>query len=104
MFARVTLFDIDTMQVNVRDAVEQFKELVVPEMKLQDGYQGSYVLTTGEGRGLLLTLWETEEAAEAGIKSGYYDEQVRKFLAIYRAPPGRENYEVSFADEPRLVG
>ena len=47
-----------------------------------------------------MTLWETPEAAEAGVASGYYDEQIAKFVAFYRSPPGREHYEVSFAEAP----
>ncbi len=103
MYARVTIFDIDTMRMDLGSAVERFKELVLPELRKQRGYEGLYVLTTDEGKGLLLTLWESHEAADAGVKSGFYAEQVEKFISLYRAAPGREHYEVAFAETMQHV-
>jgi hypothetical protein len=60
-----------------------------------------YVLQTPEGKGVLVSLWSTAEAAEAGLESGYYDEQVAKFLLFTRQPPGRDHYEVVFTEEVR---
>ena len=98
MHARVTLFEIDTLQISVSAALEQFKELVVPEMRKQEGYEGVYVMSTTEGKGLIMSLWRNEEAAEAGVQSGYYDSQIAKFVAMFRAPAGREHYEVIYTD------
>jgi heme-degrading monooxygenase HmoA len=103
MFARVTLFEIDTLRIGIEAALEQFKELVMPEAQKREGYQGLYVLGTPEGKGVIVSLWATEEAARAGVESGYYDEQVTKFVAVYRAPPGREHYEVLFTDVPGMT-
>lgn len=100
MFSRVTLFEIDTMSISVNAALEQFKESVVPEMQKQEGYEGAYVMSTAEGKGLILSLWQDEQTAEASVKSGYYDDQVQKFVAMFRAPTGREHYEVIFVDFP----
>ena len=100
MFARVTLFEIDTLRISLDDALERFKELVVPEVRKQDGYEGMYVLRTPEGKGLIMSLWTNEEAAVAGVASGYYDEQIAKFVSMFRAPTGREHYEVVLAEGP----
>ena len=100
MFARVTLFEIDTLRIDLNDALEQFKKLIVPEARKQEGYEGMYVMRTPEGKGLIMSLWASEEAATAGLTSGYYDEQVAKFVTLFRSPPGREHYEVVIA-EPR---
>ncbi len=100
MYARTTLFEIDTLRVSVDAALEQFKELVVPEARKRAGYEGLYVLTTPEGKGMILSLWASEEAAVAGVESGYYDEQVAKFVSVFRAPPGRDHYEVIFSETP----
>ncbi len=100
MFARTTLFEIDTLRVSLDAALEQFKESVVPETRKQAGYEGLYVLTTPEGKGLIMSLWASEEAAVAGVESGYYDEQVSKFVSLFRAPAGRDHYEVVFAEAP----
>ncbi len=104
MFARVTLFEIDTLRISPDDALEQFKKLIVPEARKQEGYEGMYVMRTPEGKGLIMSLWANEEAATAGVTSGYYDEQVAKFMALFRAPAGRENYEVVFAEAPGMKG
>jgi len=98
MFARVTLFEIDTCRIGLDEALEQFKALIVPEARKQAGYEGMYVMRTPEGKGLILSLWSSEEAATTGLTSGYYDEQVAKFVTVFRAPPGREGYEVVFAE------
>lgn len=100
MFARVTLFEIDTLRTSSSEALKQFKELIVPAAQKQEGYSGLYVLGTPEGKGLVMSLWSNEEAAIAGVESGYYDEQVSKFISIFRSPPGRDHYEVLFADPP----
>ncbi len=103
MFARVTLFEIDTLRTSLDDALEQFKELIVPEARKQEGYEGMYVMRTAEGKGVIMSLWASEEAAAAGVTSGYYDEQVAKFMAVFRAPAGREHYEVVFAEAPGMT-
>ena len=100
MFARVTLLEIDTLRISLDAAVERFKEMVLPEMRKQEGYEGVYLLRTPEGKGLVMTLWASQEAAVGTVESGFYDEQVAKFISVFRAPPGREHYEVAFADTP----
>lgn len=100
MFARVTLFEIDTLRISPGQALEQFRQSIVPAAKKQEGYEGLYVLGTPEGKGLIMSLWSSEETAIAGVESGYYDEQLAKFISVFRAPAGRDHYEVLFADPP----
>jgi heme-degrading monooxygenase HmoA len=102
MVARVTLAEIDVVRVRLENAIELFKESVVPALREQDGYQGVYVLLSPEGKVLAITFWESEEAAEAGIAGGrsFYAQQIEKFVTLYRSPPGREHYEVVLADAP----
>jgi len=103
VYSRVTLLEIDTMRVDVADAVELFREQVLPGLHEQAGFLGVYVLGTPEGKGLLLSLWETEEAADATAETGFYAEVLAKYVTLFRAPPGREHYEVLFADAPALA-
>ena len=103
MYARVTLFEIDTVRGSLSTVVDRFEASVVPELHKQAGYAGAYALTTPEGKGMLLTLWETEAAAQAGEASGFYDEQIAKFLMVMREPPGRDHYEVVFSEAPALM-
>jgi heme-degrading monooxygenase HmoA len=102
MIARVTLAEIDTVRTSADGAVEHFRDSVVPALRDQDGYEGVYVLLSPEGKALVLTLWASEQDADAGLvgAGGFYAEQVAKFVTIYRSPPGREEYEVVLADVP----
>lgn len=100
MFARVTLFEIDTLRIGLDEALERFKDTVVPEARKREGYEGMYVMRTPEGKGLIMSLWASEEAAVAGVESGYYDEQVAKFVSVFRSPPGRDHYEVVLVETP----
>jgi heme-degrading monooxygenase HmoA len=88
MIARVTLAEVDTVRLSMASAVEVFRASVLPALHEQDGYEGCQVLTTPEGKAAVVTFWESEEAAQAGVESGYYAEQVAKFVTIFRAPPG----------------
>lgn len=100
MVARVTLAEVDVMRISVREAVDIYSHSVLPAQHGRDGYEGGYVLTTPEGKALVVTFWRDHDAAEAGLASGFYGEQVEKFVTIFRAPPGRETYDVSIADIP----
>ncbi len=103
MFARVTLFELDTVRMTLDTGLERFREAVLPHIREQEGYEGVYVFTTPDGKGMLISLWSTEAAAEAGVASGFYDEQVAKFLMVLRSPPGRDHYQVRLADVPLTV-
>jgi heme-degrading monooxygenase HmoA len=105
VIARATMAEIDAVRMSVERAVDVFRDSVLPALREQDGYLGTYVLVSGEGSALVLTFWESEEAADAGLAGGrsFYEEQVAKFVTIYRAPPGREHYDVVLADPPAVA-
>jgi len=103
MVARVTLAEVDVVRRSLADLVEFYKQSVMPAQRTQDGYEGGYVLTTPEGKALVMTFWCDEEAADAGVATGFYGEQVEKFVTVFRAPPGREMYDVAVADVPSVV-
>jgi hypothetical protein len=105
MIARATIAEIDAVRTSVEDAVELFHESVLPALREEDGFEGVYVLVSPEGKALVLSFWESEEAADAGIAGGrsFYSEQVEKFVTIYRSPPGREHYAVLLADPPAVA-
>jgi hypothetical protein len=104
MVARVTLAEIDTMRMALDDAVRRFEGSVLPRLREQDGYEGGYVLTTPEGRALVMTFWDSAETADAGLETGFYDRQVGKFVTLFRAAPGREHYDIVVADVPTHTG
>jgi hypothetical protein len=100
MFGRVTALEIDTVRVGADEAVELFREAVLPELREQPGFEGVFVLATPEGKGLLLSFWTTAEQAASDQGTGFYAEVIERFVTLYRSPPGRESYEVKLSEFP----
>ena len=102
MVARVTLAEIDAVRRNPERAIEVMKDSVVPALEEQEGYEGCYVLLSDEGKVLVITFWESDEAARASRTSGFYQQQIAKFgdFVWFRQAPGREAYTVVVADTP----
>jgi hypothetical protein len=94
MHARVTLFEIDTLRTSLDEALELFRQRVLPRLRRQLGCEGVIALDTPEGKGMLISFWNSEAAASASIETGFYDEQIAEFTMFLRQPPGREHYEV----------
>ncbi len=101
MHSRVTLLEIDTLRTTVDDAVELFQTRVLPDLSELDGYEGVVVLANPDGKALLVSIWETEEAAAASAR--FAQDALERFVTLFRAPPGREQYEVRFADVPEVI-
>lgn len=96
MYSRVTLLEIDTMRVDVNEAAEIFSAKVAPGLAEQEGYEGAVALVTPEGKGMIVTFWATEEGARDA--SGFASAELERYVTMFRSPPGREYYEVAFAD------
>lgn len=103
-YARVTVFDINTAKSGVAQAVQFFEDEILPAVRARHGYEGVWLMGNRDGRGLLISLWETEAAAEKGVASGFYDEQASRFLTFYRQPPERAHYELLLRDGDALAG
>jgi heme-degrading monooxygenase HmoA len=94
MHARVTITQLQPGKSD--EAIHIFRDSVVPVAQELKGFKGALLLTDpATGRGMSITLWETETDLTAGETSGVYGEQVAKFAGIIAAPPVREAYEVS---------
>jgi hypothetical protein len=95
VYSRVTLLEVDTVRIDVDSAVDLFREEVLPALREQEGYEGAFVLTTPEGKAMILTLWVSEEQAADGP---LYAGTLERYTTLFRAPPGRERYDVSFLE------
>lgn len=94
MFARVVTihFKVDTLD----EAIELYKESIIPAAKSQKGFHSVYLLTDREtGKGVSIAYWDSEEDIIANEESGWWQEQVSKFKDFFTAPVEREIYEVS---------
>jgi hypothetical protein len=100
MFSRVTQLEIDTLRIDIDEAVAMYREEIVPMLEDQPGYEGAYVLTNPSGQSVLITFWDSEEGAE---ETPFYSDAMARYVTLFRAPPGRESYEVKFADAPSVL-
>jgi heme-degrading monooxygenase HmoA len=102
MVARVTVAEIDPVRQDPRHAIARFESDLVPALHEQEGYEGCYVLLSEEGKALVVTFWSSDEAAHATTVSGFYQSQIDKLsdFVVFRAPPGREGYDVVVAETP----
>ena len=94
MYARLTIVHLKPDFLD--ETVKLYEDGVIPAAKSQKGFRGAYLLSDSKsGKGISITLWDSEEEAIANEKSGYYQDQVNKFKEYFTAPPVREGYEVS---------
>lgn len=105
MYSRVTLLEIDTMRIGVTEAVELFRTNVQPALSALPGYEGSTVLANPDGTGMIISYWATEDAVQSAV--GFATGKLERYVTLFKSPPGREHYQVAFADFPHsdvLVG
>ena len=98
MLSRVTLLEIDMVRTDADAALERYREEVLPKLREQPGYEGAFVMLNPEGQGLIMSLWSDEEALQATAPIAAA--ALHSFATIFRAPPGREQYDVRIADLP----
>ena len=94
MYARVTF--VQSPLDKVDEGVEIMREHVVPASAQEKGFRGLYTLVDREtGKGMTITLWETEADMVTAESSGFYQQQLARFKGVFSAPPVRELYEVA---------
>ena len=81
-------------------AQDAFERNVVPEMRKQAGYEGSYFLRTPRGVGVLISLWEDEAAAEVGLHSGPFVDQKAALRRVLGKVEDEQAFRIGFADHP----
>jgi len=97
MFARLTIIQVKIDRID--EASKLFEESVVPMFKSQQGYQGDFFLADRKsGKCICVSLWNSEKDAISNEESLSYQEQLVKFMELFKAPPFREGYEVLVQD------
>ncbi|MEE8519433.1 MAG: antibiotic biosynthesis monooxygenase [Dehalococcoidia bacterium] len=93
MFSQLVRVKVQPGKVD--EAIAIFNDVVIPAARQQKGFRNAYLLVDrSANRGVGFSLWETEADVEALATSGFYQEQVAKFAAVFDGPPEREVYEV----------
>jgi len=94
MYTRLTIFRLKINRID--EAIELYRESVLPAAKTQKGFSHAYLLTDRKtGDGISMTFWETQADALANEENRYYQEQLVKFFPWFESGPIREGYEVS---------
>jgi len=94
MYARVTT--ITTPADRVDEAIRIYQDSVVPVLKQQPGYRSTLLLNDrASGKGVAISVWETQQDLQASEASGFYQEQLAKFAPLLSAPPVREVFELA---------
>lgn len=94
MHARVTTVHMRSDKVD--EAISIYRDFVIPAAQQQRGFRGAQLLTDrATGKGISVTLWDSEADMIAGEASGYFQEQLARFKDIFSAAPVRDQYEVS---------
>ena len=99
MFARLTRFEANKDKTD--EVINIYKNSVVPSVKSEKGRKrSSLLIDRNSGKGISISMWETEADAIANEQSGKRQEQVDKFKDLFTAPPVPpcEGYEVSVED------
>lgn len=93
MHARVTT--IRTREGKMGEAIGIARESIAPLAKEQPGFKSLLALTDhDDGEVIFISLWETEDALQAGEDNGYYEDQIGKLSAVLTGRAVRENYTV----------
>ena len=94
MFARLVLFQWKNNMID--EAIRIYQEDVTPVRKTKKGSRGGYFLTDRKtGKGIAITLWDSEEDILKTEEVGFFKEQLDKFKDCLTTTPIREIYEVS---------
>ena len=99
MHARVITFEVES-RVASDDAQEAFERLVVPEMRRLPGYDGAYVLRESHTQGIIVMLWETEDALQSAEATPGLAEQMTRLQSRLGRRAVSTAYEVGYADHP----
>ncbi len=93
MHARVTIGQFPPDRVD--EAMRVYNEHAVPAMREQRGFRGVLMLVDGAtGKGMSISMWDTETDMAAGESSGYYRTQIARFAQLLETAPTLEHYEV----------
>lgn len=98
MFARLV-----SAQVRIdkqSEVIRIWKWNDIPLMKSVKGYRGAYLLTDPRtGKGISLTLWDSEEDAIADERSALHQKQVDMYKGLFAGKLTHQRYEVSAQDK-----
>lgn len=100
MYARITVLEwkLGHRPEGMEEIISLVREKIVSEAKEQKGFTGLLgLLNRRRGRGMVMSLWETEADLQASEASGYYRAQLAAAESLYGVSATlsyEETYEV----------
>lgn len=95
MYARVTTLHLNPEKME--EGVKIARDMAVPDIEQQQGLKSFVALKDdATGKAMLITLFETEADAKAGLSSGFVSQQAAKIASYLVQAPTVEFYEVAF--------
>jgi heme-degrading monooxygenase HmoA len=102
MYARVVKVEVNPD--NKDETTRIFNEVIKSAGKV-DGFEGGMLLIDpGTGKGMSITLWQSEQVMLETEQSGWWQQQVDRFKNVFLGPPLREHYVVTFSELPGELG
>lgn len=94
MYARV--ITVQTQPGKIAEATAVYRDSILPAAQQQKGFHSGFLLTDPiTGKGVSVTLWDSEADMKAGETSGYLQQQLAKMTSLLALPPQREALIVS---------
>jgi heme-degrading monooxygenase HmoA len=94
MQARVTTVTVQPRKLD--EAISVARDSIMPAAKKQKGFKQYLLLVDrNAGKGITITLWNTEADMTASEGGGFYREQLAKAAPLFAGSPGLDHYEVS---------
>lgn len=93
MYARIITSQLKPGTIDKATTI--WRDTIAPGLRQTKGCKGGYM--TGDrhtGKGVVVTLWETEADATNVDSSGQYQQILGLLTDMFAAPPTREQYEV----------
>ena len=94
MFARHVTVQLQPGKMDETSSI--FRDSVVPALQQQEGFKGATLLMDpATPKCISIALWETEANMLESETSGFYQDQIVKFAAVFAGPPVKEYFQVS---------
>lgn len=98
MYARVFRFEADPGKT--REGIEIYQDGYIPEAEQEQGFVEAVLLGDRvTGKGMSISIWESERAARASEQNGFVQQVIARFAGVLLKPPSMEGYEVMASSE-----
>ena len=94
--ARLTV--LPTRPGSDAEIAKLYKESVVPAARARSGFASTYLVQTGDGKAIALTLFDSQENLKKSEDVGYYQEQLAKFQPHLTGEPSKKIFDVAVHD------